>query len=92
MKFNNKKYKFGLKESDLIGDIKNFPIEIVEKMLERQKGCNNEIDVTIFQKSRTKDFYNGGFRWNFTIEGYEFWKNVIFKKKFDVFFKKYPKK
>lgn len=92
MKFNNKKYKFGLKESDLIGDIKNFPIEIVEKMLERQKGCNNEIDVTIFQESRIKDFYNGGFRWNFTIEGHEFWENVIFKKKFDVFFKKYPKK
>lgn len=91
MKFNNRKYKFGLKESDLIGDIEGFPIEVVEKMLERQSYVN-KIDVSVFQKSKTKNTYGGAFDWGKATEGYEFWNKVIYRKDFDLFFEKYPKK
>ena len=68
------------------GEIKDFPTEIVEKMLAHQVKQGNERDVSVFEKRRTD-----GFRWDLTVEGCAFWKSVILAKKFDVFFEKYPK-
>lgn len=73
-------------EKDLIGQIKDFPIEVVEKMIERQVEQGNPADVRVFQ-----DIVTGGFFWNETIEGYDFWCEVILRKNFDLFFEKYPK-
>lgn len=92
MKFNNKRiYKHNLSEKDLIGDLKNFPIEVVEVMLDRQMDQRGKIDVTVFQKLKTINVLRGGFHWNATIEGRNFWLSVIQKEQFDVFFKRYPK-
>ena len=73
---------------DLIGDLKNFPIEVVEKMLQKQYKQFGEKDISIFQNNR---YSEKGFSWNNTIEGYDFWRRVICCKEFDVFFERYPK-
>jgi hypothetical protein len=78
-------------KKDLIGDLENFPIEVVEKMLQNQYKQVNKIDITVFQKYKRSDIQSGGFRWEDTIEGHNFWNDVIYYKKFDVFFERYPK-
>ncbi len=76
---------------DLIGDLENFPIEVVEKMLQKQYKQVNKKDISVFQEYRFTDKQNGGFRWENTIEGHEFWAKVLRYKNFDVFFERYPK-
>lgn len=76
---------------DLIGKIKNFPIEVVEKMVEEQVRQGNKADVTIFQKEVTADTRDGGFVWRITKDGHAFWDEIIHCHKFDVFFARYPK-
>ena len=81
-----------IEQSDLIGKIANFPIEVVQKMLERQIEQTNKADVSIFQKRHTSNLLNGGFDWDNTEDGFKFWKEVINKKNFRMFFVNYPKK
>ena len=76
---------------DLIGDLKDFPIEVVEKMLEYQYKQLGKIDISVFQECKYNDKPRNGFNWKETIEGYDFWNYVIGKKRFDVFFGRYPK-
>lgn len=73
---------------DLIGDLKNFPIEVVEKMLENQYKQRGERNITLFQDNRRS---GKGFVWENTIEGHDFWRRVISCKEFDIFFERYPK-
>jgi hypothetical protein len=73
------------------GDLKGFPEEVVEKMLERQVEQGNKRDVSVFEDSRRRDSFCGGFRWVETVEGHVFWKSVISDKNFDIFFQHYPK-
>ena len=75
--------------NDLIGDLVGFPFEVVEKMLDYQINQGNKIDITVFQNNRN-DARNG-FCWENTIEGQEFWDNVIRMKRFDRFFERYKK-
>lgn len=74
-------------EKDLIGDIEGFPIEVVEKMLEKQQLQKKHTNINILQ-----DVILGGFQWDITSEGFEFWESVILRKDFNLFFTKYPKK
>ena len=76
---------------DLIGDLKDFPIEVVEKMLEHQYKQIGKTDISIFQKKRCEGTGGKGFSWPATIEGHYFWKRVIHDKNFDIFFERYPK-
>ena len=80
---------YKVKQSDLIGDIKGFPIEVVQKMLERQVEQGHTEDIKAFQENSCSTFY--GFDWNTSEEGHAFWNEVISQKDFDLFFKKYPK-
>jgi len=73
------------------GDIKNFPVEIVERMLWHQVDQGNKRNVSVFEKASTKGFSCMGFTWEFTIEGFNFWSRVIRNKNFQIFFNKYPK-
>lgn len=82
---------YKVKQEDLIGDIKDFPIEVVQKMVERQVEQGNVADVAIFQKSKEGDMTGGGFNWFRSTEGDIFWRDVIGRKNFDKFFEKYPK-
>ena len=78
-------------KADLIGNIENFPIEIVEKMMEEQVRQGNKANVKVFQKYRVADRHQGGFCWDCTDDGCIFWHYVIMNEEFDVFFEKYPK-
>jgi hypothetical protein len=89
----------------LIGDIKGFPIEIVRKMLERQREQIGTTDIRSFQKNRAigrndelfgdtilgKSIIIKGFTWEDTVEGQSFWDDVILSRQFDKFFEKYPR-
>ena len=81
---------FKVYKKDLIGSLKNFPIEIVELMLKRQYEQKGNTDIKIFQDSRFSSRW--GFRWDLTEEGYNFWAEVISRKNFNLFYEKYPKK
>lgn len=78
-------------QKDLIGDLENFPIEVVEKMLQRQYEQVNKIDISVFQEYKRSDVQRNGFHWADTIEGHGFWYSVINEEKFDLFFAYYPK-
>ena len=88
METNNNTYK--VKPEDLIGEIEDFPIEIVQKMVDYQIGQGNKADVTVFQKSNMASKRNKGFDWNKTKENTT-WIGIIMWKEFDIFFKHNPK-
>lgn len=78
--------------SDLVGNISEFPIEVVQKMVERsteQELWSDGVGMTTFQ-SHITSAGRGGFRWDATIEGHTFWSRVIEHKRFDLFFDLYP--
>ena len=81
---------YKVKKSDLKGQIKDFPIEIVQKMVEKQVHQGHKADVKVFQVKSDSCF--DGFKWARTIEGDSFWRNVIYQADFPLFFEKYPKK
>ena len=83
---------FKVEQSDLVGDIKDFPIEVVEKMIEEQVKQGNCPNVEVFQKYNRADRKRGGFNWDNAEDTYGFWSNVINDCDFELFFKRYPKK
>lgn len=74
------------------GDLKGFPEEVVEAMLFYQEEQGHKRDVTVFERDRFSGDYDGGFTWRETVEGHEFWQEVLGNKNFDLYFDKYPKK
>ena len=74
------------------GEIADFPVEIVERMLECQVEQGNKRDVSVFEKYSARNNTKGGFDWHSTTEGRDFWVSVICGKQFDLFFQKYHKK
>ena len=78
-------------EKDLIGQLEGFPIQVVEKMLERQVQQGNSENVRIFQNDSSAGEIQGGFTWDNTVEKHDFWYEVIHNHKFELFFEKYPK-
>ena len=78
-------------QQDLIGDLKGFPIEVVEEMLKYQKQQTGKKDISVFQNDRCQDACDKGFRWSETTEGHYFWKTIIRDREFDIFFERYPK-
>ena len=77
-------------QKDLIGDLENFPIEVVEKMLVEQFKNLGKTDIAVFQYNRNDA--KKGFCWENSADGHDFWNDVIRGKKFDVFFERYPKR
>lgn len=75
-----------------IGDIADFPKEIIAAMLEWQVMQEYKLDISIFENNRLSGAYNNlhGFQWGETFEGFEFWHDVIFYKDFEIFFELYP--
>lgn len=73
------------------GDIEGFPMEVIEKMLERQYEQYKVVDVSVFEDDRSAGKALSGFTWRDTEEGFNFWWNVISERDFSRFFKMYPK-
>lgn len=72
-------------EKDLVGDIKNFPIEIVQKMCEYQVEHGNKFDPSVFSEDKCSSWGGGGFYWYETREGDEYWCSIIDKEMFHLF-------
>lgn len=81
-----------VEQSDLIGNIKDFPIEIVQVMVDEQVRQGNKANVIKFQLKPDKDVIEGGFRWFNSVDGVTFWEEVIHRKNFNLFFQKYSNK
>lgn len=79
---------YKVKKEDLIGQIADFPIEVVQLMLQHQFLQTGKIDISVFQKSvgGTEEM-----EWVIAPEGLDFWREVIIKKNFNLFFEKYPR-
>ena len=73
------------------GELKGFPTEIVEKMLERQVEQGNPRNVGVFERMRSAGIESKGFCWENTIEKWQFWNEVVNYRNFELFFEKYPK-
>lgn len=73
------------------GDIEGFPVEVIEKMLERQYEQSGVVDVKVFENDKDACEECSGFHWADTVEGDNFWENVIMKRDFSEFYKRYPK-
>lgn len=74
------------------GEIKDFPKEIVDRMLDLQEEQSGKKDITVFEGLASESKDGGGFTWAMAEEGADFWTEVIAMKKFDVFYAKYPKR
>ena len=72
------------------GQLTGVPTEIVEKMLYYQEQQGNKRDASVFEKLIRRDRRNGGFDWDKTPEGEDFWTDVLEYKKYSLFFEKYP--
>jgi len=73
------------------GDIKGFPKRIVKEMLKRQVKDGNPKNVKVFENDRHASVDDGGFKWEKTKEGNDFWEDVIINENFNLFFDKISK-
>lgn len=82
---------FKVEKCDLVGGIKNFPIEVVDKMIEEQVKQGNQPNVEVFQKFPAAGIGENGFDWSEAKDGYDFWEEVIGELNFELFFEIYNK-
>ena len=80
-----------VEQSDLVGRLECFPIEVVQKMVNEQVRQGNKADVVVFQKRVYATRVCGGFDWDRSLIGLKFWMNVLLNEKFDTFFQEYQK-
>ena len=78
-----------IKDDDAIRDLTGFPTEVIRAMLREQVIQGNTMNVKVFQSFKSRDAWNGGFDWNATSQGFDFWERVVGKEDFAYFFKKY---
>lgn len=83
---------FEVTKRHLVGEIADFPIEVVERMVYEQVNQGHLPNPTVFATKNSAPYCEGGFTWDVTKDGYNFWEKVIREKNFDLFFSKYPKK
>lgn len=68
------------------------PVEIQEKMLERQSDQTGKRDDAVFRQIGTNaQSLKGGFDWEPTPEGWFFWDQIIEFGKYSYFYARYPK-
>lgn len=80
-----------VEQSDLIGEIKDFPIEVVQAMVDEQVMQGKKADAHPFWIDKSACALDGGFRFDKSVDGFCFWDEVINRKNFNLFFQKYPK-
>lgn len=83
---------FEVTKRHLVGEIADFPMEVVERMVYEQINQSQKPNPTVFAIKNSAAPSEGGFSWVATEDGYAFWEKVIRKKNWDLFFSKYPKK
>jgi hypothetical protein len=81
---------FEVTEKDLVGGLTGFPVEVVRMMIANQVAQGNAANVQRFQREPKAAVAGGGFDWDATVDGFEFWSRVIGQKQWDLFFDSYP--
>ena len=64
-------------EEDLIKDLINFDVETAQKLIDNQIIQGNNPSIEVFQNSVLANKKEGGFDWNKSEEGYDFWVEKI---------------
>ena len=67
------------------------PVEIQEKMMERQVEQGNKRNEEVFRRHLRSSAVKGGFTWDDTPEGALFWSKVLDGGKMETFYQRYPK-
>ncbi|REC40566.1 hypothetical protein [Chryseobacterium sp. 5_R23647] len=67
------------------GDVESYPKEVLHKMLLIQHKQKGHYDLESIEKDKYSSFNPGG-----TVQGKEFWEDVISNNNFDRFFERYP--
>ena len=70
---------------------KDLPVEIQERMLDEQVRQGNPRNAEVFEKKTKADAQQGGFLWEQSVEGHDFWSKII-GGIIAVFYEKYPKR
>lgn len=78
-----------IKNDDAIRGLTGFPAEVIRAMLREQVIQGNARNVRVFQSFKSRDASHGGFDWNATSQGFDFWERVVGKEDFYYFFKEY---
>lgn len=67
------------------GDVESYPKEVLHKMLLIQHKQKGHYDLESIEKDKLNSFNPGG-----TVQGKEFWEDVISNNNFERFFERYP--
>ena len=59
------------------GAIENFPLYVIEAMLDEQVHQGNKRDIKVFQRDAMAPTSSGGFMWSESKQGHPFWEAVI---------------
>lgn len=62
---------------DLVGEISNFPLHVVQMMVNNQVAQGNTANVKIFQNKKDTSKRFGGFDWSKTPQGTKYWNKAI---------------
>lgn len=73
-------------------NFKNLPVEIQERMLDEQARQGNPRNAEVFENNTIADARLGGFIWELSVDGYDFWDKILLDGNFADFYKKYPKR
>jgi len=82
---------FNIQESDITGKIEGVPIEIITLALIEYVLVSKQIEKPM--KILQNDGIVGLFSWENSKDRHDFWSDIWYRKRYDVFYKKYtPKK
>ena len=78
-----------IENNNAIRGLTGFPTEVIRAMLREQVLQGNARNIRVFQSFKSRDASHGGFDWNATSQGFDFWERVVGKEDFAYFFKEY---
>ena len=78
--------KYGISEKDLVGGLEGYSVGIVVRMMEEVEAQG----LKTVNLSKLKRKPSGGFEFKKTEAGHEFWADIIFRRNFENFYKRYP--
>lgn len=65
--------KYIVTKEDLKGGLECFPIYVIQQMVDYQVEQGNEPNVDVFKNDLCASSSDGGFDWEDTREGWEYW-------------------
>lgn len=75
----------------MIKEFNELPAEIQERMLQEQERQGNPRNAKVFEEDIEAGVLRGGFTWEKSVEGLDFWLGIILEGDFTAFYERYPK-